>query len=58
MDDTFKSQSTWTGRSLPNYKAMHQKTAESKGVLREFNSASTLTQAKKILFGYKKKNAR
>jgi len=40
-------------RSLTNYKGMHYKTAKSKGVLTEFEKAGTLTQARKILFGYK-----
>lgn len=34
-----------------NYKAMHSKTAEKKGVLREFLAATTLTQMRRILFG-------
>ncbi len=42
---------TWRGRSLRNYKSMHKDTAESKGVALSFQAASTLTQAKKILFG-------
>lgn len=58
LDDKHKSQSSWAGRSLPNYKAMHRVTAEKKGLSREFENARTLTEAKKILWGYKKKNQR
>jgi hypothetical protein len=38
-------------RSLKNYKEVNKKTAESKGVLKSFLSAPTLTSAKKILAG-------
>lgn len=48
----------WLGRSLDNYKQQHRNTSESKGVQKEFMLAKTLTQAKKILFGYKRKNSR
>lgn len=51
-------ENNWRGRSLESYKLMHRKTAEDKGVSREFQNASTLTEAKKILFGYKKKNTK
>lgn len=49
---------TWLGRSLSNYKSMHESLAKQKGVLRDFMEASTLTRAKKILFGYKRKNTK
>ena len=42
-------------RNLANYKKMHQGTAEKRDCLEEFNSANTLTQARKVLFGVKKK---
>lgn len=48
----------WAGRSLENYKAMHAQAAEKKGVSSEFQGAKTLTQARKVLFGMKKKNTR
>lgn len=48
----------WLGRSLTNYKDMHTSTAKEKGVEKEFQSAKTLTAARKILFGFKKKNTR
>jgi hypothetical protein len=48
----------WLGRSLDNYKAMHAKTAADKGLTNELKAAKTLTQARKILWGYKKKNTR
>jgi len=48
----------WLGRSLNNYKSMHTPTAKDKGVLKELMNAKTLTQARKIVFGYKKKNSR
>ena len=41
---------------LQGYKEMHTKTAKSKDCLEEFMSARTLTQARKILWGVKKKN--
>lgn len=47
--------SGWKGRSLENYKEMHKETADRNGVIREFLAARTLTQARKILFGEKKK---
>lgn len=49
---------TWLGRSLSNYKDMHVELAKQKGVLRDFMEASTLTRARKILFGYKRKNTK
>lgn len=48
----------WLGRSLENYKAMHAKTAESKGKGAELRNARTLTQARKIVFGLKRKQVR
>ena len=53
-----KPEYEWLGRSLTNYKSMHSKTADSKGVGEQFRAARTLTQARKILFGFKKGNAR
>ncbi len=51
-----KQESTWNGRSLSNYKIMHKATAEKKGVLNQLLAAKTLTEARKILFGYKRGN--
>lgn len=51
-------ESIYLGRSLENYKQMHTNTANDKGVYKEFIAAKTLTKAKKILFGFKKKNTR
>lgn len=53
-----KPEYEWLGRSLDNYKSMHARTAESRGVGEQLRSAKTLTQARKIVFGYKKKNTR
>lgn len=53
-----KPEYNWLGRSLENYKAMHTKTAENKGVGAAFRAAKTLTEAKKLAFGYKTKNTR
>ena len=53
-----KHSSTWVGRSLDNYKAMHEKTAKDKGVAHELANAKTLTQAKKIVYGHKKGQTR
>ena len=44
------------GRSLDNYKEQFKSLAESKGVLKDFLAASTLTRAKALLHGEKKKN--
>jgi hypothetical protein len=41
-------------RSLVNYKEIHKKTAETKGVNNEFMASKTLTSARKILAGLKK----
>lgn len=46
----------WLGRSLSNYKDMHRSTAENKGVLKEFLNAKTLTEARKVAFGLKRKS--
>lgn len=43
---------------LSNYKSMHQGTAKSKNCLHEFMNARTLTEARKVLWGFKKKNTR
>lgn len=51
-------ESKWLGRSLTNYKSMHAATARAKGVGHEFEAAKTLTQARKIAFGYKKGNTK
>lgn len=48
----------WAGRSLKNYKEMHQDVAKDKGVLAEFNAARTLTAARKIAFGMKRGNSK
>ena len=41
---------------LANYKKMHTKTAEQKGCAKEFLETKTLTQARKVLWGMKRKN--
>ena len=48
----------WLGRSLEGYKTTHRKAAEEKGRLEEFLSAKTITEAKKIAYGIKKKQDR
>ena len=57
MKDTKPKESTWVGRNLSNYKAMHKKTAEDRGVAKELAKAQTLTAARKIVFGLKRGNA-
>lgn len=47
--------STWTGRSLENYKQMHRSVAEKKGTLNELLSARTLTAARIAAYGEKPK---
>jgi len=60
MDDKtkllYKPEWNWYGRSLDNYKNMHAKLAKEKGVSVEFQACKTLTQARKVLFGFKKGN--
>lgn len=41
----------WKGRSLKNYKATHSELARQKGVYEQFMGASTLTRARRVLFG-------
>lgn len=48
----------WLGRSLQNYKQMHSSTASDKGCSKEFQACKTLTAARKVLWGFKKKNTR
>lgn len=45
-------------RSLPNYlnEEKHKKAAERRGNLKEFLKAPTLTQARKLAYGEKRKN--
>jgi hypothetical protein len=43
-------------RNLANYKAMMMSVAREKGKAAELEAATTLTQAKKIVFGHKAKN--
>lgn len=45
-----------TFRKLGNYKEMHEGTAKHRKCHKEFMSAKTLTQAKKILWGVKQKD--
>lgn len=55
--EQFKTvENKWLGRSLSSYKALHRKTAENRGVTREFERAQTLTSARKVLFGLKRGN--
>lgn len=42
-------------RSLENYKKMHEGTAKQRGCETELKNARTLTAARRILFGEKKK---
>jgi len=43
-------------RNLENYKAMHTKTAKSKGLTSQLLEAKTLTRARAILFGERVKS--
>jgi len=45
-------------KRLENYKLMHQNTSKDKNCFKEFMNSKTLTEARKILWGYKKKNSR
>ena len=51
-----KEKNSWFGRSLDNYKKLHKGLAEEQGKIKALNEATTLTQARKILFGVKKNN--
>lgn len=44
-----------SGRSLENYKQQQRKVAEDRGVLDQLMRATTLTQARKIVYGAKQK---
>ena len=54
----YTSNGHWLGRSLENYKSALMGVAEAKGLLEQFRATKTLTQARKVLWGYKKKNTR
>jgi hypothetical protein len=49
-------ESEWLGRSLQNYKEMQEGVSKSKGVYDDLKKAKTLTEARKIVYGYKKGN--
>lgn len=51
--DQRKISSSWTGRSLSNYKDLHGEQAREQGVYKQFMAATTLTRARKILRGEK-----
>lgn len=57
-ESKFKPGWNWIGRSLTNYKSMQSGVAASKGVTKELEAAKTLTQARKVVYGYKSKNTR
>lgn len=57
-ESTYRPGWQWLGRSLENYKDIHAKAAADKGVGEELKNAKTLTKARKIVFGYKKKNTK
>jgi len=48
----------WLGRNLENYKKIQTPIARDKGVLKELQSCTTLTEARKVVYGYKKRNAK
>lgn len=52
----YKPEWNWLGRSLTNYLEMHRSTIKSKNI--DVSKVKTLTQARKAIFGYKKKNSR
>ena len=54
-DKTNEFESGWMGRSLKNYQRMHGETARKRKVYVQFMAATTLTKAKKILWGLKGK---
>lgn len=58
MENRAESTKHSLDQRLSNYKSMHQGTAKSKNCLQDFMSARTLTEARKILWGFKKKNTR
>ena len=58
MSKDFKPvESKWIGPNLANYKSQHAKTADERGVAKEFAKAQTLTAARKVLFGTKRGSA-
>lgn len=58
MSKKEEKENGWYGRSLDNYKQIQAKVANDRGVGDKLRNAKTLTEAKKIVFGYKKKNTR
>lgn len=55
LKQLYKPESKWYGRSLDNYKKMQAKVAASNGVGEQLKNATTLTQARKIVYGVKGK---
>lgn len=51
IEQKYRPDSVWRGRSLENYKAMQAKVAESKGRLEQLKAAKTLTEARRICYG-------
>lgn len=58
IEQIYKPGWRWGGRSLENYKAMHRAQAEEQGKGPALAAVKTLTAARKLIFGYKKKNTR
>lgn len=53
-----KVEYNWLGRSLSNYKSQQSDIARNKGVLPKLQQAKTLTEARKIVYGVKSKQAK
>lgn len=53
----YKPEYNWYGRSLDNYKKMHRNLAEGRGIGKRFQECTTLTEARKVLFGLKRGNS-
>lgn len=53
-----KVEYNWLGRSLSNYKSMQESVAKSRGCLKQLQNAKTLTEARKVVYGVKSKQAK
>lgn len=53
-----KVEYNWLGRSLSNYKSQQVDVARQKGCTAQLANAKTLTEARKIVYGVKAKQAK
>lgn len=56
MKDSKQTEYNWLGRSLSNYLEMHRSKFKEKGI--DTSKIKTLTEARKLAFGLKRKHTR